>query len=146
MISLPLLLESYYISIFINNLKDEIKSMVKIMQPPTLAKAFEIALLQENSITALNKGLKTFKAYFRTKWSHPSPSPNEPPTKPTPYSELNPKKSSSPLKFKDITPFDFQTKKELGLCYKYDEKYSRGHVCKNKILNFILVDKEVEGS
>lgn len=40
-----------------------------------------------------------------------------------------------------MTPTDFQTKRNLGLCYKCDE-YTIGHVCKNKSPNFILADEE----
>lgn len=66
MISLPHLPESYSISIFTNGLKEEIKSMVKIIKPTTLAKAFEIVLLQENTIITLNKPFKTLKIVFAT--------------------------------------------------------------------------------
>ncbi|CAA2976826.1 Hypothetical predicted protein [Olea europaea subsp. europaea] len=145
MISLPHLSESCYISIFTNGLKEKIKSMVKIIQPPTLPKAFEIALLQENTITAINKGSRTFKTFLPTKWSQPNTRPNETASKSIPYTEPNLKSPINPLKFKPIIPSDIQTKRELGLCFKCDEKYTRGHICKNKMLNFLLVDEEVEG-
>lgn len=45
MLSLPNLPETYYTSIFTSGLKEEIKSMVTIIKPTTLVKAFEVALL-----------------------------------------------------------------------------------------------------
>lgn len=30
----------------------------------------------------------------------------------------------------------------MGLCYKCDESYTIGHVCKNRALKFILVDED----
>lgn len=142
MISLPHLPESYYIFVFTSGLKDEIKSMVKIIQPHTLAKAFEIAILQENTITALSRNSKSFKPYPTTKWSSPFPKPIDPTLKLLLTTKS--KNPSNPLKFKVITPSDFQAKREFGLCYKCDEKYIRGHVCKNGMLNFTLVDEEKE--
>ncbi|KAL2532200.1 Uncharacterized protein Adt_05551 [Abeliophyllum distichum] len=67
MMSLPHLPESYYISIFTSGLKEEIKPMVKIIKPTTIAKAFEVALLQgevmeevmEISIQALSGDTRT---------------------------------------------------------------------------------------
>ena len=38
-------------------------------------------------------------------------------------------------------PKDFQTKRELGLCYKCDEKYTPSHVCQFGHINFILADE-----
>lgn len=58
MLSLPYLPESYYISIFTGGLKEEIKSMYKIVRQTFVSQAFEIAFLQENAIIALNKNIK----------------------------------------------------------------------------------------
>ncbi|KAL2492925.1 Uncharacterized protein Adt_28553 [Abeliophyllum distichum] len=55
MLSLPHLPETYYISIFTSGLKGEIKSMVKMLKPTYLTQAFEIATLQENTISAINR-------------------------------------------------------------------------------------------
>lgn len=118
MLALPHLPESYYISIFTSGLREEIKSMVKIIKLSTLAKAFEVALLQENTITALNKGTKPYEPYSQAKFNYTTNRTSEATHKTTPQSGPNPKNSINPLKFKAITPFNFQTKKELGLCYK----------------------------
>ncbi|KAL2526266.1 Uncharacterized protein Adt_11320 [Abeliophyllum distichum] len=66
MIALTNLLESYYISIFTNGLKGEIKSMVKMIKLTSLTRAFKISLLQETTIALLNKSNKLYKL-FNTK-------------------------------------------------------------------------------
>ncbi|KAL2455358.1 RNA-directed DNA polymerase [Abeliophyllum distichum] len=66
-------------------------------------------------------------------------------------------KASSPARVKDATmvnyqqrPFrrlseaELQAKKEKGLCFKCDEKYTIGHRCKNKELQVLLVQEEGE--
>lgn len=30
------------------------------------------------------------------------------------------------------------------MCFRCDEKYTLGHKCKNRMLNFMLVDEELE--
>lgn len=120
-ISLLHLSESYYVSVFTSGLKEEIKSMGKIIQPQTLTKAFEIAILQENTITVVRRCSKTFKPYSTNKWTNPTSKPNKPTPKSTPYNEQ--KNPTNPFKFKDIIPSDFQAKRKLGLCYICGEKY-----------------------
>lgn len=75
MLALPNLPESYYISIFTSGLKDELKSMVKIIKSITLAKAFEAAILQESTITAINRRIEPYKPFHRP--SRLDPIPNQ---------------------------------------------------------------------
>lgn len=130
MLSLPNLTETYYTSIFTSGLKEEIKSMVTIIEPTTLVKAFEVALLQETTITAINKGSKPYKPYSLNKLTQSNAETIEISYKTNPHIESNPKNPIHPLKFKAITPSNFQTKRKPGLCYKCDEKYTRDHMCK----------------
>ncbi|KAL2462079.1 Uncharacterized protein Adt_45499 [Abeliophyllum distichum] len=98
-ISLPHLLESYYISIFTSGLKSEVKSMVKIMKLDTIAKAFKIAFLQETTITAINKYQKPKP--FNNNTSKWTPQPAKPPDinhNQTPESIS--KTAKPPMKFK----------------------------------------------
>ncbi|KAL2466122.1 Uncharacterized protein Adt_41973 [Abeliophyllum distichum] len=111
MLSLPHLLESYYISIFTNGLKSEIKSVVKIMKSDTNAKALKIASLQETTITAINKYLKPKPFNNNTsRWT--SPPANLPDISHNQNSEAIPKPAKSPMKFKTITPHYWSHKQE----------------------------------
>lgn len=51
----PLLNEPYFISSFISGLKEEVKSMVKMLNPESLTKAYEIDRLQEQACNLHNK-------------------------------------------------------------------------------------------
>lgn len=67
MLTLPHLPKAYYKSVFTSGLKEEIKPIVKIIKPTTLANAFRVAILQENTITNLNREAKTYKPYPQSK-------------------------------------------------------------------------------
>ena len=50
--------ETYFISSFISGLKEEIKPMIKMLKPATLAEAFELSQWQEYSLKLQNKSSK----------------------------------------------------------------------------------------
>ncbi|XP_027088658.1 uncharacterized protein [Coffea arabica] len=50
MIKNPHLDEEYFISSFISGLKDEIKTMIRMLRPTTLSQTFEMATLQEDAL------------------------------------------------------------------------------------------------
>ena len=50
MIKNPHLVEEYFVSSFISGLKNEIKTMVKMLKLATLYEAFEMAVLQEDAL------------------------------------------------------------------------------------------------
>ncbi|KAL2526342.1 Uncharacterized protein Adt_11396 [Abeliophyllum distichum] len=115
MLSLPHLPETYYISIFTSGLKGEIKSMVKMLKPISLTQAFEIATLQENTISAINKTQKMKHLTNTTpRWNNPiskNPDSNITPQNTTKYPKPH-------IPYKIISPADFQAKRALNLCYK----------------------------
>lgn len=43
---------------------------------------------------------------------------------------------------KKISDAQYQNRRALGLCFHCDEKYSYGHVCKNKQFNLIIVEED----
>ena len=59
MIKNPHLGEEYFVSSFISGLKDEIKTMIRILSPATLSEAFEIATLQEDALKLQVRNWKT---------------------------------------------------------------------------------------
>ena len=59
----PKLDESYFISSFINRLREEVKPLVKMFKPETLRKTFEIVELKEYSLEIQSK---TFKNQGKT--------------------------------------------------------------------------------
>lgn len=55
----PRLSESYFISSFVSGVKEEIKPMIKMMKPTTQLEAFEVALLQEQSLEVFGRVKRT---------------------------------------------------------------------------------------
>ncbi|XP_027150147.1 uncharacterized protein LOC113750359 [Coffea eugenioides] len=133
MLKVPCLTESYYISSFLSGLKEEIKSVVKIHKPATLQSAFEKARWQEHYLQVMAKQPRMA-------------------TKPTPVTETIQKKpahqmfdssnnKTTPQGSRRITPTEFQYRKDHNLCYKCEEKFSPGHVCRNKGIHLLLADE-----
>lgn len=46
--------------------------------------------------------------------------------------------------FKCLTDEEYQRKREKGLCFRCDKKFTPAHRCKNKQLHVLLLSKEVE--
>ncbi|XP_027157202.1 uncharacterized protein LOC113758631 [Coffea eugenioides] len=133
MLKVPGLTESYYISSFLSGLKEEIKFVVKIHKPATLQSAFEKARWQEHYLQVMAKQPRMA-------------------TKPTPVTETIQKKpahqmfdssnnKTTPQGSRRITPTEFQYRKDHNLCYKCGEKFSPGHVCRNKGIHLLLADE-----
>lgn len=114
MISLYHLPESYYISIFTSGLK-EIKSMVKIIQSPTLIMAFEIASLQENTITPQTKDLRPSNHSHLLNGAIQTLHQMKPHLNPHPIQNQISKTPINPFKFKAITPRISKPKGSLDL-------------------------------
>lgn len=49
------LTESYFISSFISGVKEEIKPMLRLLKPSSLIEAFEIAVMQEQSLEVMQR-------------------------------------------------------------------------------------------
>lgn len=88
------------------------------------------------------------KPTYQPKWFN---IPQKPPGNtskylPTTTHESSQKNQTHPLNIKTITPTDIQTKRSLGLCFRWDEKYTPRDICKNTMLNFMLIyEEEVMG-
>lgn len=108
--------ETFFTSCFISGLKEEIRANVLMFRPTTISQAIGLAKLQEYSIEALTKktrqGIRIGESSF----------PNQ--FKPSNYSNLVRKE----------LPKELEEKKAKGLCFKCNEKYTRGHQCKKKQL------------
>ncbi|XP_070022382.1 uncharacterized protein [Nicotiana sylvestris] len=145
--------EEYVVSCFIRGLKPEIGFPVKMLAPRTLAKAISLAKIQEQTLVVqkqvfmtttvpsystknLQKLLSNFQfsqPYAPTKFTQPS---NKTPHNHTP--SLKPTYRNA----KRLTPAEMEERRSKGLCYNCDEKYSFGHVCKNKRQLFSMKAEE----
>ena len=119
---------SVLLSCFISDLSPEIQREVQAFQPISLPQATSLAQLQEDKIN-----------YRRKHYSRPPPS--LPPSQTSfPLTHNNqPPKHKPP--FIQRTQEDMAYRREKGLCYNCDEKWSSSHRCKGRVL-FLIADSE----
>nr|GEX05279.1 retrotransposon Gag domain, retroviral aspartyl protease [Tanacetum cinerariifolium] len=111
------------LGVFINGLKDELKSDVRIHMPRTIYSAMSLALEFESKLTNHQPG-KNASCTTNSK-------PSEPDSKPTTFT---PAQTSQPKN----TFRTFETEKQnrflKGECFICDDKYEPGHLCKTGTL------------
>lgn len=119
--------ESFFISCFISGLKEEVKAGVQMFRPTTITQAIGLAKLQENSIEAITKKTR----------SAPS-KPDYTVTQSTVGSHWGTTYNGSHRRENKT----FNEKRAKGLCFKCNEKWSKGHECKKKQLFALEGDGE----
>ncbi|XP_070047400.1 uncharacterized protein [Nicotiana tomentosiformis] len=115
-VSLP---EVMLVECFISGLKMDIQTEVAIRGPTTLEKAIRLAYLYEQKIDMARGPIRP--AFARTQPLLPNP------TGPTSIVVSKPIASSSHLPkipFKRLSTTELQSRREKGLCYNCDEKYT----------------------
>lgn len=124
--------EVYYKSCFIGGLRVELKSAIRMFKPTTLQDA--IAIGREQIIT--------MEAWAKKVRGSAKPQSY---TNPTPVSSYSPNTAGGNLsrgvlalkaQVKMLTKAEMAARREKGLCYNCDEKYSPGHDCKN--INYFM--------
>jgi hypothetical protein len=111
----------HLIDVFMGTLKDNIQHEVRLCKPKSLENAFKVARNVESKNTAM--------ATRRTN--------------PNIYRENNAPSSKTPQPTR-LTPQQLEERKEKGLCFNCDSKYSKGHKCGEKKLFHIDCEEEEE--
>lgn len=117
---------------FISGLKPDIKRDVISQTPTSLSRAFALAKLFEDKYSPLPS--KTPNSTTSKPYHYPGPNIS-PKTTPTPPILPNPKPTITSTKnnpVKNITRAEMQLRREKGLCYYCDEKFSITHKCPNR--------------
>ena len=104
--------EEHRIDLFIGTLKDNIQHEVHVLEPNSLKKAFRLARKIECKSMATRKPTTHF--YKEVSVANP--------------------RFVEPTK---LTPQKLEEKREKGLCYSCDSKYTKGHKCAKKKLFYI---------
>ena len=133
----------FILSCFISGLNPAIRRDIQVMQLHSLAQAISFARLHEEKL--LDSRRHTSKP----------PSSSTPGTSVTRTSSsltLSPTGSSllpspskpraSSIPFKRLTPSELALRREQGLCFNCDEKYSRGHKCASSLFLFVTEDDD----
>ncbi|KAL4281132.1 hypothetical protein GQ457_03G012130 [Hibiscus cannabinus] len=119
---------------FNNGLKDEIKHKVKVLEPKTVVEAGQKAKLYELSLEVENrKSRTTFKNSFINQGNTQRFQAVS--VGATPKITQYPSPSRQQL---------VEHRRANGLCFKCGEKFGMGHQCKNKQLNMMEDDGEME--
>lgn len=121
---------------FINGLKPELRSAVRIMEPESLARAMRAAvMLDENksgNVLSTGGGATRVGSNNQPKASHSGAS--------VPKNNTNTVGS-----FKRLTESEFAEKRAKGLCFRCDGKFTPGHRCPGKTLQVLIISDEEEG-
>lgn len=131
--------EQYYKSTFIGGLSLELKSAIKMFKPKTLQDAIELG---KEQLVTMDAWAKKFKG-------GPKPFCNTSPTMPARSYPQNSNSSNTrpttkqPIKY--LTYAEMAARREKGLCYNCDDKFTPGHRCRpgNKI-NYSMMSEEQE--
>jgi hypothetical protein len=109
------------IDVFIGTLKDNIQHQVRLWEPKSLDNAFRVA----RNVEIKNMAMATRR------------------TNPNIYRENNVISSKTPQPIR-LTPQQLEERKEKGLFFNCDVKYSNGHKCGEKKLFYIDCEEEEE--
>lgn len=134
----PRLPEDYFVSSFVSGLREDLKPTVRMMKPPSLLEAFEVAILQEQ---AVELSARKFKA--SVKWNGDPGGPSQKANSGKATAITNPKAvETNAGEPKRISAQEVHRRRNLGLCFKFGDKYGFGHQCSLKGSSFMILDEE----
>jgi hypothetical protein len=111
----------HFIDVFIRTLKDNIQHEVHLWEPKSLENAFRV----QRNVESKNMAMATRR------------------TNPNIYRENNDPSFKTPQPTR-LTPQQLEERKEKGLCFNCDRKYSKGHKCGENKLFYIDCEEEEE--
>jgi hypothetical protein len=111
----------HLIDVFIGTLRDNIQHEVRLWEPKSLENSFRVA----RNVESKNMTMATRR------------------TNPNIYRDNNSPYSKIPQPTR-LTPQKLEERKEKGLCFNCDNKYSKGHKCGEKKLFYIDFEEEEE--
>nr|GEU46448.1 retrotransposon Gag domain, retroviral aspartyl protease [Tanacetum cinerariifolium] len=120
------------LGVFLNGLKDELKSYARIHKPRTVYSAMSLALEFESKLTNHQPG------------KNASCTPNSKPSKDSKPTAFTPSQTSQPKN----TFRTFETEKQNRFlkeeCFRCGDKYEPGHLCKTGTLKVLEANEDVE--
>lgn len=134
------------LSCFVSSLKTEIRCEILALQPTTIAQAAGLAHLQEDKLHDIVLASRQRQS---TMWQPPS---NLRPTVKT-TTDVTPTVKSSPgilptpsvkPRFRHLSSVEMDERREKGLCFNCDQRWSRSHKCGARV--FLLLANSDEAS
>ncbi|KAK6115436.1 hypothetical protein DH2020_007705 [Rehmannia glutinosa] len=129
--------EEYFIARFISGLSEELQAFVTMFEPVTLQQTIELGRKQLLTLEALTKKIRTPMKPFTNIY------PNTRKPDAVPIQNSKPNSMSSPRQpIKLLTIAEMAARRDKGLCYNCDEKFTFGHRCKQRINYMIMTEDE----
>jgi hypothetical protein len=122
------------LGVFLNGLKDELKSDVRIHKPRTVYNAMSLALEFESKLSFHRPGKST-------SWTSSSKNPQSD-SKPTPFTPVP--TSTQPKNTPRISDTEKQNRFLKGECFRCGDKYGPGHRCKTGTLKVLEAEEDME--
>lgn len=137
---------SFLTSCFISGLRPDIRHEVKVFRPSSLAQAIGLARLQEAKVTdrrSVNRSYQSSSVGISPSQSavHSKPSNSTPVSTHSETTLNTPINSHYPVR--RLSPAEVQRRRQNGLCFTCEEKWTYAHRCKSKPQLF-LIDYEEE--
>ena len=149
------LFEKFLLSCFVSSLKPHIQYDVASFQPTTLTKAMALAKIKEQKLSFKHNPPKLFSPYppllptpltNQTNSSSTYVKPTHTTTTSMPISNRLPSHNSNSqpkTMIQKLSQSQIQAKKEKGLCFYCDDKYTIGHKCKASAHVIIIPNSKV---
>jgi hypothetical protein len=120
------LAEPYKLSCFLSGLREDIRFMVRMLNPSNLTVAFGMAKIQEENVAAFRRSSRLGS------------------TSPRPFSNSPTSDMKALVPIQRLSPVQMIKRRARGLCYNCDEKWGPGHKCKSARL-FIMECEDSDG-
>ncbi|CAA0811245.1 Unknown protein, partial [Striga hermonthica] len=129
--------EDALVGAFIGGLKFDLAAEVRLERPDTMHDAMEVARRREDHLVATRRG----RADTRISDTRPT-GPSQLPARARPAFNTQPAGSL----VRQLSPEEVKRRREKGLCFKCEEKFTPGHQCKQAFVIEVANpdDKEVE--
>ncbi|KAJ1411038.1 Aspartic peptidase domain superfamily [Sesbania bispinosa] len=133
---------------FISGLKPEIKRDVIAQSPLSLLKAVSLAKLYEEKYTYKPKPTYKQPTNQNHSYTYPKIHNYQPPLLPTPNQKPTYQVTANPHNtpnnpIRKMTPAEMQVRREKGLCYTCDDKFTPQHKCPNRHFMIMQVEDEI---
>ncbi|MCH91586.1 hypothetical protein A2U01_0012513 [Trifolium medium] len=127
---------------FVSGLQPDLQREVIAQTPSSIQRAVALAKLFEEKCKPLTRNQPTYSNTKPNTISNPNP-PNRttiPPLLPTPNSKPSNTYQNNPT-VKKISSAEMQVRREKGLCYTCDDKWSFSHKCPNRNIMLLQVEE-----
>ena len=136
--------ENFLIGSFIAGLKDEIRLDVRVKQPKTLYETISVShLIEERNLFQQKQGIQ-FRPAAYSNQPRPQPTPTVGVLGPPPPLCATPTSGNSQGPVRRITSQEARERREKGLCFYCDERFTPGHRCSRPQL-FMIENVQMDG-